>query len=340
MTEQIAMELAIEEKRLQLINKKNDVRKLEQELRILELKAGRQPTAAAQVPAQQLVPEEKSKSPESQILARRYLGPVQKRRRDLSADEANSLPKQPIHKSMSPSPSSLIALQSRLIKTTVNKKEWINLYKKLTQSTFEDKIIPVLRNSHVKAVAMEDLNTKILIDYFNSGLLDTIYPSSDLKELIGLPKIRQSISFFMERLKVRQQNKNVFINVRSTVPDWEDGKGYQAYHLIKIGIVGTFQPPTIVEKTGELLDEDISIKRLDGFYFIYKELEEIDTNSFIRLNYATDNVMILSKNKKPVSPQDLVKINKWKEDIFNQPRVAQATKERLKDVVKFVTGKQ
>ncbi|UTQ50645.1 MAG: 48 kDa putative inclusion body protein [Plant associated caulimovirus 1] len=246
----------------------------------------------------------------------------------------SSLPKK--HKSLSPfpSPSSMIEISSRLIKTTISKDEWVGLYKKLGQSTIdEDKVVPFLKHKHLTGMGLQGLSPELLLDYFNGGLLDTIYPSPDLKELIGMPKIRQAISFFMERTRLRQQGKNIYMALNSTIPDWEDGKDFAPYHFIKIGAAGTVTAPAKAKETGELLDEDIQLRRLDGFYFIYRELEQIDTDSCIKLNFCNDNILVISKQAKPVNAKDLAKINKWKESIFEKPRVALATKEKLKEVV-------
>lgn len=231
-------------------------------------------------------------------------------------------------------PSRIACMQSRLIKQTVSKEEWKNLYNVLSKSTTEDQLIPISRQDWLKGIALENIDGEKLVNMFNAGLIDIIYPTMKLEELCGLPKLKQAIQLYADRRQFKQQSRNLYIKVLSTIPDWEDEKDYPSYHLIKIGAAGNYTIPKNYEVQEEIITENsLTSRREDSFYHLYQELATINSASQLKVNYVTEHVIVISMFNKKVSKADMDRITAWKEKVEKQPRVSSTTKERLSNIL-------
>lgn len=336
------LQLELAEKQLAIVMKKGELAALEQEVKILEIKLGKKRSSIDE--------EERAKGSYYVVTKGPKMGIYEKEAsvRDLPSSyyakansrfEAELIMKQTKATTFQPriggfNPSLAMEYQSRLVTTTITQDQWISFYKSLISMNAEQRVVPVMCQEHLKAIALENIDPELMSKIFSAGLLDTVYPSGSLLEFSLMPKVKHALGVYMERSKLRIQGRSLYVKIYSTIPDWYDGFDYQAYHLIRIGPAGNFinpdKPCTIEE---EIIPEILMQKRLDGFYFILKELEKVKEDSYVKVTYCSSHIIILSKFNRLISSEDLARVRKWESLILNeQVNVGKETLAKLKEV--------
>lgn len=212
-------------------------------------------------------------------------------------------------------------MDSRLINKTLTKDEWVNLANKAKRMSFEDQAIPIIRDKDLAfhMILMTGCQKELVADLFNAGLVDTIYPSLRAEEMMFQPALHKALMIYLEKSKMIAQQRNVFIRVFSSYPDWEDGKTFPGYHLLKVGPAGFFQNPEPRQIENHIPSlEDMAFMRSELIHRIQKELEAINKDSKVKINYDNGHVILISRFNKSISESDFQRILKWRENLSNQ----------------------
>nr|AQA28805.1 inclusion body protein [Dahlia common mosaic virus] len=151
---------------------------------------------------------------------------------------------------------------------------------------------------------------------FNAGLVKTIYPSNNLQEIGRFPEgFKKAIKKYRSKIAAAK-DASIYIQCTSSIPDWEEGNSYQAYHLIEIGLSGKrdFNPSQEMVDSKDLLLQ-LSQVRVNGFIRILQKSQLIDGKTKIKINYAQEKVLIMSHYGAPISRQDVDILSSFEESI-------------------------
>lgn len=105
-------------------------------------------------------------------------------------------------------------------------------------------------------------------------------------EISLLPEgMKKAIKNFRKKIAAAK-DANIFIKCNSTLPDWYQGKSFQTYHHLEIGLAKArnVKPSKIMEEKYEDPENWVKI-RTRGFIKILNALQKIKAGSFNKVNY-------------------------------------------------------
>lgn len=194
----------------------------------------------------------------------------------------------------------------------------------------------------VEHVFTEDKMTKSLYNFcpgadprlvnlaFSAGLIKNIYPSANLQEInLFTEGMKKAIKTFRKKIAAAK-DANIYIECTSALPDWYQGKSFPALHILEIGIakIRNVQPSKIMEE-----QEDVSnwvSLRVNSYLKILNTLSQITVGSFKKINYCSQNCVIISYSGTPLPVHEKHAIETIEQRIIsNQLDVGPATKKLL-----------
>nr|QOJ37923.1 ORF6 protein [Grapevine-associated caulimovirus] len=197
---------------------------------------------------------------------------------------------------------------------TISPEKFFELYNKARkhsgESMEEDCFFTTDVMNTSKYNLLEGSDPKFAYQLFQCGLIENVYPSSNLMELQYFPEnFKKAIRNFRRRVKAT--DRPVYLNFTSSLVDWTDlGEVLTPYHFIKLGLAS----PNREVKTPQVLEEKVfSIEslydeRARSLLKIYKELKKINTRRDMRVNYATTRILMVSHSSQPLPEEDAVKV--------------------------------
>lgn len=149
-------------------------------------------------------------------------------------------------------------------------------------------------------------------DLFNCGLIDVIYPSSNLQEISLLPRgIFNAIKQFRKNI-CKTPEKQIYIKVSSSLMDWneEDNTVYTPYHWIEIGLVkqGTSFPALEEATIIKDLKDQLTSLRIKSLRSVLNKYLKIYQDSCVKINYSDDKVIVISDYQKPITTEEGIRI--------------------------------
>ncbi|KAK9684189.1 hypothetical protein RND81_10G192700 [Saponaria officinalis] len=205
---------------------------------------------------------------------------------------------------------------SGVVKVTVSKPEWQTLFQELNASTIEVGVMAIKRNYQIKGVCFPGVAPEKIRDFLLAGLIDLVYPENNLKEFNYFPKLKQAMAMYIERCRIKSQDKRIYVKVISSIPYWDENKEYPGYHLLTMGVSAEVKPPMpLVMEKSELTEDELNLDRQDGICLVLKSIEAIDKESKLKVNYCNNHFLLISKFQKKINLGDLNIIKSWGKNI-------------------------
>ncbi|KAD3067159.1 hypothetical protein E3N88_35039 [Mikania micrantha] len=153
---------------------------------------------------------------------------------------------------------------------------------------------------------------------FSAGLIKFIYPSPNLLEISLFSKgIKKAIKNFRKKI-ASAKDASIFIKCTSTLPDWYKGRSFPCYHHLEIGIAKarTVNPSKVMTKENSDPKNWVEIKTRI-FIKILNNLQKIENDNFIKVNYYSNNCIITSHCGSPLSSFEKEHIAKIEDKIIS-----------------------
>lgn len=179
----------------------------------------------------------------------------------------------------------------------------------------------------------EGANPDLIYRVFYCGLIDTIYPGEDLKELDRFPQnMRRAIQRFKER--IIRLNEQIFIKCISTTAHWDqnpvNGEDifFEPYHVIRIGKSSKkrlmVDGPKVIPKFDGTREEISDMAGATAVELI-KEVAWIKRHGEIFINFDTSKILMYSLSSKKTSDRDVEKIDGFQKglNLFDQSTKAE-----------------
>ncbi|KAF7851549.1 hypothetical protein BT93_L3664 [Corymbia citriodora subsp. variegata] len=154
---------------------------------------------------------------------------------------------------------------------------------------------------------------RMVLQLFLCGLIENIYPSSNLLEIKNFPEsIKKAISNY--RKKSGLADRPIFIKLHSSITDWEENDILLPYHLIKLGPSSKKMELGEQKKSTCLPPRPVNISELHHerammLSQILFEVNKIEKKTGAKIHHATTKVLIRSttSNYQEMTDEDLEK---------------------------------
>jgi hypothetical protein len=160
-----------------------------------------------------------------------------------------------------------------------------------------------------KAIILKGANPKTVRGLYDQGLIQCIYPSPAVEELVYLPlQIVKAARTFLGITRAKQ----IYIRFYSTMPEFVNGEVLKAEHIIKIGLTTTpiFGASEIQDFTDNLFEEIMTDRRAVAFKVMYAELRNNYKENLWVYDSPDDNKVLIysiAKNKQPEDKSHIIK---------------------------------
>ena len=181
---------------------------------------------------------------------------------------------------------------------------------------------------HCKYNFTNGADAKLVYQAFLCGLIDNVYPSQDLRELVYLPEgLKQAVRDYKKIIK----NKPVYLRFTSSILDWaEDGQELYPYHFIKMGIMSKRDSDSSRHvATRECNPGELHKERAFTLNSIFREVRRIEAESEVKINYTTDKVLMMSPTSKPISDKDAESVMKFEKSFLDGSIEVSATTKKI-----------
>ncbi|XP_076916018.1 uncharacterized protein LOC143575529 [Bidens hawaiensis] len=165
---------------------------------------------------------------------------------------------------------------------------------------------------------------------FSAELIKNIYPSANLQEInLFTEGMKKAIKTFRKKIAAAK-DANIYLECTSALPNWYQERNFPALHVLEVGIAKTrnVQPSKIMSEQ-EDVSNWVSI-RVNGYLKILKTLQQITVGSFKKINYCSQNGVIISYSGTPLPVHEKHAIETIEQRIIsNQLDVDPTTKNLL-----------
>jgi hypothetical protein len=174
----------------------------------------------------------------------------------------------------------------------------------------------------------EGADPKLVQTLFYCGLLNTIYPNANLKEISLLPQgVLAAVKHFRQKV-LKEPERKVYLSLKSSLIDWEETKdkttdslkNYPAYHFIKLGLFRKqdVQPCTQLRAcfTAELhtLLPELRAQTLGN---LLRKTRTLFKDSKVRINYKNNHIILITENMQVISEQDCTKLQEFEGQFYS-----------------------
>ena len=187
------------------------------------------------------------------------------------------------------------------------------------------------------------INPKLCYHLYLAGLVENIYPSSDLAELECFPKGLKKIVENFQRRALKNSDREIFLSIQASVPYWEEGEFHSPYCFIRLGtkIRNMAHPAPKKLEEFDFKEEHLEDLRVEGLFRIFQDILNVSPNKEMRINYKTTKVIVVSYFNRKMSEEDAKKYKVYKNYFLSNSLDAdEATKKKLCRKVKQVCDRQ
>ena len=227
-------------------------------------------------------------------------------------------------------------VQEEVLNTPMSIEDFRRIWSKARNACSEDFIHERFYTTDKKTKSLfnfiEGADPELIHEAFKAGLVDNIYPSSNLQELkfFSQSMVEKIKNFRRKVLKARDDP--IYLKVSSSIPDWEHPESFQAYHFIEIGLAKN-KKEIIMSQPMEDKDlpfhEMLLTVRLDGLKKISEKILKISSETKFKVNYATNNCIITSWSPQH-SQEDQDHISKFGLTFMNNAlNISSTTRQKL-----------
>ncbi|KAL7611811.1 hypothetical protein Lser_V15G09382 [Lactuca serriola] len=180
---------------------------------------------------------------------------------------------------------------------------------------------------------LEGSDAKLVYQAFQAGLIDNIYPSCNLQELIFFPSnMVESIKNFRKKV-LKAKDNPIYIRCISSLPEWIQESTLSPYHFLEIGLSKANRD---IEQSQPMEDKDLPFteilhpNRINGLRRISEKIIEIISGSKKKINYTNSHCIITSWSYNNTSQEDLRQASKFGEKFMNNSmEVSNATRQHF-----------
>lgn len=162
---------------------------------------------------------------------------------------------------------------------------------------------------------VEGADPKLVHQAFLAGLVDNIYPSSNLQELMFFPsKMIDTIKTFRRKV-LKAKNNPIFVRIISSIPDWYQQERFDPYYFIQFGLASNKKEVTVSQPMNDSdfpEEKELLQIRVNGLKRIAEKVLESLSSEDKKVNYVASNYIITSWSPKS-SNEDLKALSKFGE---------------------------
>jgi hypothetical protein len=186
----------------------------------------------------------------------------------------------------------------------------------------------------------EGADPKLVQTLFYCGLLNTIYPGTNLKEISLLPQgVLSAVKHYRQKV-LRDPERKVYLSLKSSFLDWEEVEdntdslqNYPAYHFIKLGYFRKqdVQPCSQLRTcfTAELhtMLPEIRAQTLGN---LLRKTRTLFKDSKVRINFKSNHIILLTESLQVISEQDCLKLQEFEGQFYcNDLEISISTKKKF-----------
>ena len=162
-------------------------------------------------------------------------------------------------------------------------------------------------------ILLEGINSKLCYQLFLAGLVDTIYPGKELRELDYFPRNFQKAVKNFKKRALKNSDRDIFLSICSSIPVWEEDTFLSPYHFIRLGTKAcdqSFQQPRTLEAI-DYQKEDLVEERAQSLQIVYNDARRVMPKMEQKANYRTRKILMISFFNNPISEEDYGKVRNF-----------------------------
>ena len=178
---------------------------------------------------------------------------------------------------------------------------------------------------------IEGADPKLVHQAFQAGLIHNIYPSCNLQELKFFPHSMIDAIKNFRRKVLKAKDDPIYINMCSSILDWQESVCFAPYHFIEIGLskskkeIESSQP---MEDKDLPFDERLHPVRINGLRRITEKIIDILSGSKKKANFADSHCLVTSWSFKNTSDEDLKLVSTFGEQFMrNSLKISSRTRQ-------------
>jgi hypothetical protein len=186
----------------------------------------------------------------------------------------------------------------------------------------------------------EGADPKLAQTLFYCGLLNTIYPGTNLKEISLFPQgILSAVKHYRQKV-LKDPERKVYLSLKSSYLDWEEVEdntdslhNYPAYHYIKLGLFRKQDvQPCSQLRSGFTANLHTMLPELRAQTLgnLLKKTRTLFKDSKVRINFKSNHVILITESLQVISDQDCLKLQEFETQFYcNKLEVSITTKKKF-----------
>ncbi|XP_010556247.1 PREDICTED: uncharacterized protein LOC104825587 [Tarenaya hassleriana] len=183
---------------------------------------------------------------------------------------------------------------------------------------------PKMTRTGPKAIFIGEANPLLAFDYLQHGLVDSIYTDSMRIFEEFSRKMKPIIRNYFERFA---KEITIFMKIKSLIPIFGNDKIIQSQAVIHLGVAKGELPPRDDASDYEIPD-DLEAHSLLEFF---KTSRRILSDSEIKVNYASSNVLMITYNKETISKEEMQTVVDFELDFYHLEEKFAGLEESIKE---------
>ncbi|KAH8515740.1 hypothetical protein H0E87_004256 [Populus deltoides] len=183
----------------------------------------------------------------------------------------------------------------------------------------------------------EEADPKLVQTLFYCGLLNMVYPGTNLKEISLLPVgITTAVKHYRQKV-LKEPERKVYLSFKSSFLNWEETedetdslKNYPAYHFIKLGLFRRQDIHPCTEVRSSLtsdLHTALAEFRAQTLGILLRKTRTLYKDSKVRINYKSPHILLIIESLHTISEQDCLKLQEFECQFYgNDLKISISTK--------------
>lgn len=191
---------------------------------------------------------------------------------------------------------------------------WLKARSLSPEDLVQEKMFSTDKKSKSLFNFIEGAEASIVHSAFKAGLIDNIYPSSNLQEIRYFPQgIIKAIKDFRKKV-LKAKDSPIYIKVTSSIPDWKHEEKFCSYHFLEIGIAKAtreLQVSQIIEDSDRPFPDILHTVRIQGLRRIAEKLSESISSGKRKVNYVDSDTIVTSRSFSNHTAEDQTLISRF-----------------------------
>ena len=186
----------------------------------------------------------------------------------------------------------------------------------------------------------EGADPKLAQTLFYCGLLNTIYPGTNLKEISLFPQgILSAVKHYRQKV-IKDPERKIYLSLKSSYLDWEEMEdntdslhNYPAYHYIKLGPFRKQDVHPCSQLRGGLIADLHTMLpelRAQTLGNLLRKTRTLYKDSKVRINFKSNHIILLTESLQVLSDQDCQKLQEFETQFYcNKLEISISTKKKF-----------